>query len=553
MKEKDFVKEVNHYFLSDGRLSSGITTYIRNRKHLSNFIKTKYPDKSISEALYLIQKLPITLCEQCGGKTSFKSFGEGYKRFCSRNCASSHRTSALEKTMIRKYGVKRAAQLPTVRKKMKETSLKRHGVDNIFKDRERMQKGMMEKHGVSHPTQLQWVTPNHLWTKEAQERKAETNVQRYGNVCSIHGKEVWKKVKATKNQRYWNDIVLGKLRSVVSPLFSFGEYDKGLDENQQTKMYSWKCITCNKVFEDHIANAHVPRCPYCFPLTRGVLEKEVFEWMISEFPSERIQGNTRRVIKPYELDIYLPDRQLAIEFDELQWHTERHSNRGQNYHLNKTNMCKEKNIQLLHLWDIEWVEKQEIVKSMIRARLGIYERKLNARECTIREISSREASLFLEQNHIQGASRGSIRLALYSKEQELLSLILIGKNRFKKDTFEIVRFVSKINTAVRGGFSKLFKAANLKGEVLSYVDLRWFHGAVNSSAGFKLVRINKPSYHYTKSFKEIFNRIAFQKHNIQKKFPDQYNAELTEWQNMQLLGYDRIWDCGTTAWKIEIT
>jgi hypothetical protein len=128
--------------------------------------------------------------------------------------------------------------------------------------------------------------------------------------------------------------------------------------------------------------------------------------------------------------------------------------------------------------------------------------------------------------------------------------LALGKNRFKPNTYEIVRYVSKINTQVQGGLSKLWQVAknDLPGDaiLISYVDLRYFEGASNTSLGLKFTYNNSPGFFYTKDYKTLHNRLEFQKHKLPQKLKI-FDPNLTEWENMQLNGYDRIWDCGTAV------
>jgi hypothetical protein len=39
------------------------------------------------------------------------------------------------------------------------------------------------------------------------------------------------------------------------------------------------------------------------------------------------------------------------------------------------------------------------------------------------------------------------------------------------------------------------------------------------------------------------SRVQFQKHKLKDKL-DKFDPSLTEWENMQLNDYNRIWDCG---------
>ncbi|HNQ20954.1 MAG TPA: hypothetical protein PKI46_07845, partial [Bacteroidales bacterium] len=223
------------------------------------------------------------------------------------------------------------------------------------------------------------------------------------------------------------------------------------------------------------------------------------------------------------------------------------------YHLGKTIECSKKNINLIHIFDFEWVNKKEIIKSILKSKLGIYKTKIGARKCIIKRLSVDESKEFLENNHIQGYAPSSIRLGLFYNN-ELVSHLAISKNRFKKGTYEIVRYVSKINYSVQGGLSKLWKEAkkqlNDSFTLISYVDKRFFTGKSNGSIGLEYKYSNRPAYYYTKDYKSIENRMLYQKKNIEKKLKF-YDSKLTEWENMKLNGYDRIWDCGTDVWMLK--
>jgi hypothetical protein len=50
----------------------------------------------------------------------------------------------------------------------------------------------------------------------------------------------------------------------------------------------------------------------------------------------------------------------------------------------------------------------------------------------------------------------------------------------------------------------------------------------------------------------ILSRLKCQKHKLQNIL-ETFDPSLTEWENLQLNDYDRIWDCGvlTYVWKKE--
>ncbi|MFW5848018.1 MAG: hypothetical protein ACOCVF_03800 [bacterium] len=188
--------------------------------------------------------------------------------------------------------------------------------------------------------------------------------------------------------------------------------------------------------------------------------KSQFENEIYNFLSKYVNNIIKRdktTINPYELDFFLPDYKLAIEFNGNYYHSYEKLN-DKYYHQRKTDLCESKNILLIHIFQYQWENKQDIIKSIILSKLGIFKNKIYARKCKVIEVSNKDKSTFLNNNHLQGKDNSSIKLGLYYGD-ELVSLMTFGKRKISgsKSRLEMIRFCNKINTQVIGGASKLFK------------------------------------------------------------------------------------------------
>lgn len=292
-------------------------------------------------------------------------------------------------------------------------------------------------------------------------------------------------------------------------------------------------------------------CPLCFPKIRSRGEIELEEYLKSL--GLNTVHSVRDIIYPLEIDIFIPDHLLGIEYNGEVYHSDKFKEDSENYHLNKLMLANNAAIDLIHIWEHEWKEKNAIVKSRLKSILGL-NNKIFARKTTLKTISWVEAKEFLDRCHIQGSGAATkINLGLYL-EEELVAVMTFSKGGFinKKYEYCLTRYCSDLNTTVIGGASKLLKYFILSfkpNSIVSYSDKRWGTGNLYKKLGFHRVRINKPSYFYVKGTK-IVNRHKAKKSELLNLIPDYYNSNLTEKEMMSNAGYHRCYDCGTDTWGL---
>ena len=288
-------------------------------------------------------------------------------------------------------------------------------------------------------------------------------------------------------------------------------------------------------------------CRKCSNNGTSIMEENIKKF-ISDLNIDFIE-NSKNIIKPLELDIYIPSNNLAIEFDGLYWHNELH--KPNDYHLNKTKECQSNNIQLIHIFEDEWMFKENIVKSRIKNILGLTQNRIYGRKCIIKEVNIKDSKLFLDNNHIQGKVNSSINIGLYYNN-ELVSLMCFNKPRSgigsKYDGYELSRFCNKLDTTVIGSASKLlkyFENMYQPKEIKSYADLRWSEGNLYKTLGFELNHINEPNYWY------IINNQRKHRFNYRKSLliNEGFDASKTEREIMFERGIYRIYDCGTLSYS----
>ncbi|HPM74230.1 MAG TPA: hypothetical protein PLA71_00745 [Saccharofermentans sp.] len=122
-----------------------------------------------------------------------------------------------------------------------------------------------------------------------------------------------------------------------------------------------------------------------------------------------------------------------------------------------------------------------------------------------------------------------------------------GKSRYdKKIEWEMIRFCTVNNFNIIGICSKLltyFEKHYSPSSIISYCDKRWSTGKTYENCGFKYSGESSPNYWYNKKGVRRISRMQYQKHMLKDKL-EEFDPTLTEWENMQKNGFDRIWDCG---------
>jgi hypothetical protein len=305
------------------------------------------------------------------------------------------------------------------------------------------------------------------------------------------------------------------------------------------------------------------RCPYCAatqPWSNN--EKEILDFIKQILPNEIVEENNRTILNGKEIDIYIPSKKVGFEFDGLYYHSDMFIN--DDYHKKKTELANQKGVRLVHIFEDEWLYKQDIVKDKIKNILNVSsDNKIYARKCIVKEINSRIRNEFLEKNHIQGGDKANVSLGLFFKEQlvGVFSLckprLNLGKKSSNDNEYELSRYATLLGYNIVGGFSKVLKYTldnyNIK-QLYTYADLRWtaFDNNVYSNNNFDLVGISSPNYYYTNNNQKRENRFKYRKSELKKLFPNIYSDKKTEAEIMTEAGYFRIYDCGCLKYKYKI-
>lgn len=465
-------------------------------------------------------------CKTCGSEIKFRNrFDTPYGDFCSLKCINSNKEEMLirqKKTFNKKYNIDFYPQHVDFIKKQKQTKLEKYGNEN-YVNIEKIKKTKLEKYGDKNYNNL---------TKHKNTSQLLYGVDNY--------------TKSTKFKEQINNNF--KLLYPNKLFIEINKFDVNILCEKCNNIYN---ITKQNLYERSKRNYET--CVICNPI--GQTTQSGYEDELCTFLDElnvKYTRSNRLLENNQEIDILLTDYNIGIEFDGLYWHNELFV--GNNYHLDKTNKCNNIGIELIHIFEDEWIYKKEIVKSIIKNRINLTNEVIYGRKCKIKYVNQSDSVEFLNNNHIQGNVNSKVRLGLYYNDK-LISLMTFSKGRIimggKSNEWELNRFCNIINHSVIGAADKLLKnfiKNHSPEKIVSYSDKRIFNGNMYKKLGFSKISHSKPNYWYIIKDKR-YHRFNFRKSQLIK---EGFDKDKTEKQIMFDRKIYRIYDCGNIRWEYVI-
>jgi hypothetical protein len=550
-----------------------------NRKILK-LINKEYDISLKSHEMELLFKNGVNLIIDdmfcyCGNRKDIKL------KNCSRKCASNNpnfreacKKTLLErygaenynnpekykKTCLEKYGVENPFQSEEILKKSRQTKLEKYG-DQFYFDSEKRKQTNLKKYNAEHfnnPEKAKKTKLKKYGNENYNNRELckQTCLEKYGVENVFQSEQIKEKIRDINIERYGTyNVYMRHIENIdnLNEEFVKGHFLKDgyflLEEFCQYFNLSI-CYYYSKIKDRFNINEPIKS-------NKHKTQTEIYNWLLTI--TDNVIINNKQIIKPLELDIYLPDHNLAIEYDGLMYHSfgkdswsvfNNYQDESENKykHLFKTEECEKQGIQLLHIFENEWIDpiKQNIWKSVIKSKLGLNNR-IYARKCEVKEITYQESNEFIKTNHLQGKCNSSIQIGLFY-EGQLVSVMTFGKPRFNQNyQFEILRFCNKCFVNVIGAFSKIlkyFERVYKYESIISYANRRWSTGNVYFKNNFEQFNISKPNYFYFKRKDFVlFSRQKFQKHLLKERL-ETFDENLTETENMYNNGFRKVYDCG---------
>lgn len=321
---------------------------------------------------------------------------------------------------------------------------------------------------------------------------------------------------------------------------------------RSTSHANWKCYkghTWSAVIRGRYLDGY--GCPECNASNFvSAFEKDVAAYIISLLPEGSVQTSVRRFRSSgvNELDIYVPHLNVAVEANGVFYHSERF--RSPDYHSSKAAACASLGIQLIQVWQDDWAERRTVVERLLARKMGVSnERRVPARKTTPERVDAKEARVFLEENHIQGASSATYYLGLRDGSGTLVAVMALKKTGVA-GVLRLERYAT--NSILPGGHSKLVSFAEREVEgwdhLITFADNEVSDGSLYEKTGWVRDGEVRPDYRYLVGSKRV-HKFNYRLARFRSDPALEYREGLTERELASLNGLVRVWDSGKVRYR----
>jgi hypothetical protein len=472
----------------------------------------------------------IPFCEICGKDLDLFNISNRRKRvYAHKECAQAKRkekidwNSAVQKrkqTCLNKYGSEAffdydsmVVQARETKKKLygsenfvnvskaKATKLKRYGSEN-YRNSDQIKKTCLEKYGSENPFASKEIA--NTITEKLQSKYGgrgfssstilskieKTNEEKYNARNPMQSSLVSLKSSNKKNLNYYGEDLFNTLTYDIENLYESYYNNNSLSINKFAQSLGIDRNTLARKFKRN--GFSILDRSYSCSISSG--EKIICNMLREIDPNIRVVRNTRSVISPKEIDVWLPDYNLGIEYHGSYWHTE---DRVGDQHREKAIAAEKAGIRLIQLFDWELIEKYEKIVFLLKEILGHYSKKVKAEDCQIIQITSDSAKEFLDENSIESCKPASINYALIDAKNNIIQIAGFSQDTSDSYEWEVIAICSRLNVCVLGGAQKLWKkfADDFKPRsVIAYSNARFSDGSFFEEIGMNRVFHSESSY-----------------------------------------------------------
>ena len=561
------------------------------------------------------------VCKFCKqNKTKYRTLFTGYAKYCCNECNARdpERVESARQTNLNHSDEEKER----IRKKINQTNFDRYGGIGFASPQlmQKTIQTNIDRYGVKYIAQSPEIRKkiydtvskkSDIEKKEITEKIKHTNLERYGGI-GASSEIISNKIKKTKLERYGNEYYLNQEKAKQTNLERYGvdnpmksiEFQKkaiqtnlkkygvkypmlnqsSLLKNQDARKkyyiekhgligitddWDWICPCphqgCNKCVDKYYIissqryyarkQANIEPCTNLLKISPNTdTYIETFVRSILDLYNIKYICNDRQILNGKEIDIYIPDKKIGIECNGVYWHSRYESN----YHENKWRLCSDLNIQLLTIWEDQIKTDPDKIISIIKSKLGIYDERIYARCCHIKDVSPSECTKFLRENHLQGTTKTVVRKGLYYKEK-LVAVMTFSKPSYtsgaqcQNNGWVLSRFCTTLNTQVIGGAARLLKAFIKEyhpNKIISFASNDISNGNLYKILGFSKTTETSSYWYINKKTLVRYHRTSFTKTRLKQMG---FNTDQTEEEIMyNTQEYYKIYDSGHTKYVLNL-
>lgn len=453
--------------------------------------------------------------------------------------------SQIKQTNLNRYGVSNISMLDSTKEKIKTNMLNKTGYSNPSKNPEVIKKIQNKRKSKIEQIKLKTKT---TWNNKSKQEldnititRQKTNLDKYGVKHTSQLNEVKSKISLGLHNYHIN-----KHSGDNKDIFNILRNKEALKEAIIKIPYIERNIpNCSNILNTSPSNLcfwlryHNLYDDITFNKYRSSYELEILNFIKTIYTNNIITNY--KFHNKYELDIFIPNKNIGIEFNGMYYHQTRF--KGNNYHQDKSLYFKDNNIFILHIYEWEWTDlsMQQKIKDRIKQLLCSNKTVIYARNCEVKIIDASIANEFMDNYHLQNKLNSSINIGLYHNN-DLTQVMCFSKARFNNEGIELTRSCILPNYKIIGGSEKLFKYFINKYKpktVISFCNIDKFTGNVYERLGMKLLNITPPNYWYVNcNTYDIKSRYQCRKDIISK------NDTRTEEEIMNSMNYFKLEDAG---------
>lgn len=535
-------------------------------KSLIHEVKVKKPLEGLYWMIHKLSERPhcqLHLDDKCTDIVTFVNLEKGYNEACGQ--CSKHKPSSSEKARISyklKTGYDNPAQNPECMKKRGDNYEKKHGIGirhhlQTQEGRQKVIDAIRERTDGKYDYMVNVPEIKNKALRSLLENHDKVQEKTKNTYLMNHGVERYQSTQDFKDKL--RNTIINKpnhLNQILDDIKTIHEL-YNLEFLKIPKLFKedvpYKCLVCGNegiINISRIKSGNTWICPTCHPYhgNQSKAEYDISSIITKELKDEIHEFSNRTILDGKEIDIYYPNRNLAIEYCGSKYHSCYLSSDwkfgcstiSEDYHYQKWLGCKNKNINLITIFEDEWViaKYRRIAIPLLLSKFNIYRNTINIVDCQIVPIHDKNIVYnFLSDNCLDRFNNYSNSYGVLCNNK-IIAMFCYEMN----DNYYDIRYCNDKNYNIVNSFTILlekFKNEYIDKPIRYSINRDWFDCPSNlKDYDFKVIddNMNLNRFYWGQT---LWKRKMFQDFN--DKNHEMFKQDKLNWLN----------DCGNVIYQLD--